>query len=981
MASTRFLPLNLTLKDDPPIFDAFKKAIEKNDSILFNELAEKLNPEERDKLIVAIMMEVMQTYSAEILNVFIKPKVWGKSSVLIITYFEANFMELCGNASENFLRILFYYLNDFRLQTLFNKNGDALWLLIHRCFEETTLYLLDKIRINLSSKCYLQKIFLHFSEEATLRFLSFFSSEELSDACIIKNEGNETALHSILIHQNPAVVLAFLDKISIKSLNECSISITNERTFPPKSSILTCGVLYQTAPVIAALLNKISIEFLDYLLGLSTNISYIFSEYVLYESSFYEDEKLLEKLFSNDYLKRELIPTCMTASEEGVELPPLVKKYIPLPHLEEKKAIKIEEKFHFDSLPITPLSFSELCLLPIEKKAEELWMRGMQSSEDYRHIQASKLSYEVKWVAKILKRADLHLKGATGIPYPADFDFKKIETIDSILKNNRLLLKTIKPKNMADFTGQIVNPHYRANIRREVDKSDEKKISHKFVHLQNQVIPYVPPLIKKNKVYQHTIKQPVSLESLDFKMLPFGSHHEQEEEKLSVSVGIYAEVKEGHHHDNGFGIIKGMFNTDLGTYNRNWIGTKSSVIEYAQQIRRHNYTDFLKFLEWVKQNPYRLNEMLVKLSAGSLRAIVIIKDAPEVRAIAREYHKLLRPHVNLPIVFRDRLNRRLCLYTKWEQDLDVKKISLTFFMEPSLYTKLNMMKIKMTERLHAYTAVLKKSIPGFETYEIWTKNKIRDYQFYFQNAVDLEKLDLTWKDFLKFETNKERLIILENGKLKLIKDLEVYEKKLSDLKEAFIIYDLSFSDITLLRKYIRNFLSALLKVSALRLLKEAEIKFTTEKIIWDEKIAFKINILDILKKLEPYVEFFVIKQLRITTLHLTILSEEFRQKIFVICEILKKFKSIEERLIVLIPSGFKGFFFGGGEKITTIQMEISKVKSKPNEPCELNHSINKLYEAEKIIKKSLQYYPAIYNEIYTDEKKEERVCSDLSKRV
>ena len=125
--------------------------------------------------------------------------------------------------------------------------------------------------------------------------------------------------------------------------------------------------------------------------------------------------------------------------------------------------------------------------------------------------------------------------------------------------------------------------------------------------------------------------------------------------------------------------MKALLFTDAGTYGRQWRGSLAEVTQYAQKTK--NYTSLEEFKEAIKQNTTQHNEVLVEPSKESLIGIVIGRDNPKARKLARQFQKDIRTHlgINLPIVSYDATKKEfiedldLCEATKKTKDLIAEK--------------------------------------------------------------------------------------------------------------------------------------------------------------------------------------------------------------------------------------------------------------------------------------------------------------------
>jgi hypothetical protein len=772
-----------TQQVNPPTLELFASAISDNDESRFKRCSESLALSSMVdfELLKDITFRVMLSNKPNLLRIFLSEKnslqrrkvvnlmVWEDLSKIVAACSEAHLVIIFEFLSVEECAIIFH--NSILNQRILND------LITNDLYEQAIKTLVIDKRVLLDfGICSVQNILWKFCNQTCMVLLNdkSFSGVRFNNASRTLDGANETPLHSAFIYRSPAVALRMIDKYLPENLDYCCLHKINPRNYPPNASLLDCGILYQTAEVIAALFNKINVKSLLYLLQYENHHSLtVVAMYILHEPSFFNDKSLLEKLFNLEdvVIKQKLTALCIKAWREGVELPANLKKYVQINEAEIK-----EQKKEKPLSTSSPLSFSQLRSLPLVQMAETLGSRGVAAFEDYRQIQQSDLPYEVKHMATQLYQKGSLFCGAPSLYplYHPGVEAKEVDALYNTLGKARLSLKIIKPENMELFVGQIKAPAQRANLRKEgtfdagekfipIQKSDSNQFSHKFVHLQNKIIPYVchSPADKK-KTHIHTIKQPVTLEDLGLRVMPFLSHRDNAE-----LVGIYAEVKEGAHKEASYGIIKAMLAKDTNTFSREWLGTLKNVEGYATWVIDYNFTTLSAFQKCVENNPYRLNEMLVKLSGGSLRAVVIAKDTPSARDIAKTYKEQLSAiGVQLPIVFRDNLARCFRLYTQSQQledelgDEKKEKNPLTDVQREMKKTRITILTAEITK-----TTPRKDELEGIEAARDFTANAAKARQ------LELEQCE---KEEKRLQVAKDKQFV--NAKDAIIASLRLYLK-------------------------------------------------------------------------------------------------------------------------------------------------------------------------------------------------------------
>lgn len=302
----------------------------------------------------------------------------------------------------------------------------------------------------------------------------------------------------------------------------------------------------------------------------------------------------------------------------------------------------------------------------------QIWENGLTSWLQYRYlrfIQADRPG--LRHILDSLLRANLLFIGSQ--VFLTDYlEFNKytghddcFRKINEIIYANQGLIKIVKLDNWNAMVAQLKDFNYRPKLRADIDKTS----THKFIHLTEKTAKYQHKKTDQilNKRHHHTRKTSVTLLSKNRSSTLFGEHDKKRE-----LVGLLLQLNPSQ--------IKAMLKYDTGTYFRRWVGTQTSVTKYAKYLsgKSINFTSLSAFVDYVNDNPNTLNEMLVKLSRSNLAAIVIARDTPKARSIARSRFKDIQSDLNisLPVIFYDNNISTIRQYDPVEMYDDEKSLEI-----------------------------------------------------------------------------------------------------------------------------------------------------------------------------------------------------------------------------------------------------------------------------------------------------------------
>ena len=268
--------------------------------------------------------------------------------------------------------------------------------------------------------------------------------------------------------------------------------------------------------------------------------------------------------------------------------------------------------------------------------------------------------------------------------------FKKGDALVKIISDWATKNDINKEDPWKDFIKQHKNNYeYRPLLRNPAIKQ-----GFKFDHMEKEVIPMDVPEVraekKKKKKRTHTKKNSYTLISKKYHTPLFGMHDERRE-----MIGILVNADRMIPNNKKRVILKMLLKRDFGTYHRKWINENRNVVEnYATQVQDISFNNYDSFKKAIDETPNITNEVLAQTNVKSWEAIIIGRDTPKAREIARLRRKDIIKQFNkeLPIVFYDPEYRYVRIYTALEQKIDAvyDKIVSTENLPPerSLFTML-----------------------------------------------------------------------------------------------------------------------------------------------------------------------------------------------------------------------------------------------------------------------------------------------------
>lgn len=210
-----------------------------------------------------------------------------------------------------------------------------------------------------------------------------------------------------------------------------------------------------------------------------------------------------------------------------------------------------------------------------------------------------------------------------------------------------------------DFLEQITNPKQRARLREPLAG---KLTSHKFHHLTGTISDYSKKPSVKPHHTTHAKKQSMTLISWELNTKLFQSANLK---TLLVGIVLRADPQlEQTSYDARRAKIKALLLSDTGTYHRQWRGSLDDVKQYAQSVK--NYTYFNEFKQVICLHT-ATNEVLAEPSKDSLLGILLGRDTPQARKLARQYQVDIKTKLglHLPIILYNSEQNKLI------EDLDL----------------------------------------------------------------------------------------------------------------------------------------------------------------------------------------------------------------------------------------------------------------------------------------------------------------------
>ncbi len=242
------------------------------------------------------------------------------------------------------------------------------------------------------------------------------------------------------------------------------------------------------------------------------------------------------------------------------------------------------------------------------------------------------------------------------------------EPVTRCLQEGMLLVKIFADNKSSwqSFLTQLRNPNQRAKLR----ASRPTTAGFKFFHLQGKIGPHHKGSEVKPQHETHAKKQSMTLVTPGISSRLF-----LQELKGVPLVGVAmradSDLSQSTYHPDKVK-IRAMMSRSGNSYARLWCGDdEQAVAQYKEAVRDINFTSLQAFMTAIQSNPLSINEVLGEPSSGSLLAIVIGRDTPEARELARSYQNdvELALGVKLPICMYDSEEK------EFKADIDVMSAS------------------------------------------------------------------------------------------------------------------------------------------------------------------------------------------------------------------------------------------------------------------------------------------------------------------
>lgn len=323
-----------------------------------------------------------------------------------------------------------------------------------------------------------------------------------------------------------------------------------------------------------------------------------------------------------------------------------------------------------DSIKTADLTVIELD--KIEENAAVIFETGLQSWHDIHLIkkylrdvltktaQINDNQIQLHYIVNTLAQADTDtlLVGAK-ISYESYLAFPGVkeqlavyQSVYRCIQAENGLIKIIEPENFNGFAQQLKDYSYRPKLRHE---RSESTITHKFVHLEDKIVPYESHKSnKKTKEYKGTKKQSTTL--LDRKLVtPVFGQHDLER----ILVGVLFDLSKCLP-------TKAFFKYDRGTVDRGWVGSETEVKQYQAFLKDVFINNLSEAREFVRDNPTVMTEFLARLTRESCLAIIIARDTENARVEAKLLRDLFEKEINLklPIVFYDNYSQIISVFSE-----------------------------------------------------------------------------------------------------------------------------------------------------------------------------------------------------------------------------------------------------------------------------------------------------------------------------
>jgi hypothetical protein len=199
------------------------------------------------------------------------------------------------------------------------------------------------------------------------------------------------------------------------------------------------------------------------------------------------------------------------------------------------------------------------------------------------------------------------------------------------IENYEILYKMIKPTIFDSYIAQFNDYTIRPNNLR----NSKPTATHKFHHLTGEIKTYQPK-INHNCNKQTIKKNSTTLLSPELVTPVFGEMHNDGR----PLVGLLFDLKQCN--------IKAMLKHDVGTVNRDWVGTWDEVSEYKATATNLNYTNFTQFKQAI-QHSVQLNEVLAEIPKEAILGIFMRDTRLKSKEIALDYANKIKSTLNLDL--------------------------------------------------------------------------------------------------------------------------------------------------------------------------------------------------------------------------------------------------------------------------------------------------------------------------------------------
>ena len=607
--------------DTPLIF-----AAEKFDSATFTALVNKVST---DALNQALLIKNILGYT---------PLSWAASK-----QDGAAFMALINKVSSKALN---------QALVIINSSGNTPLIFAAEKFDSATFTaLVNKVSTDALNQALLIKNILGYTPlswaaskqdgAAFMALINKVSSKALNQALVIINSHHKTPLYSILQKQNSAAIRTLVDKASPAALREALFSATPHKFLDwievELASLNNLGALEPWIVLLFKMNNTLNTwpkekAFTDPE-TLNTQLSKI-QEATIFKIG----QKILQQFL------------LLWKQKAWLEIVRLTAPSLTL-------TLSNEETIPLLLDPIKLGNDTQMSLMD-EGLTQAIQTHGLASWKDFyilekhcpHHSEANALNTTL---ALMKDYATLQLSESN----------PEIFTLNQELQAGNVLMKMFSgwQKNAwPEFIEQLKTPQIRPQLRAPLGTEVS---THKFHHLTAEIGLYA----KKDRVKPHHVthakKQSTTLISPK-KCTPL--FKSDEPDALLVGIVLRADTDlSTTRYDPKRAKIKALFFSNAGTYARKWRGSLDQVKAYAKTVKCA--TSLEQFKEAIKEQSTTWNEVLAEPSKESLMGILIGRDTPAAREMARQYQMDIKRAlgIDLPLVKYDATQRELI------EDLDL----------------------------------------------------------------------------------------------------------------------------------------------------------------------------------------------------------------------------------------------------------------------------------------------------------------------